>query len=41
MAHPEFQVKTCKDGQFHFNLTAKNGQVILTSEGIIAKVLYH
>lgn len=37
MAHPEFQVKTSKDGQFHFNLTAKNGQVILTSEGYKAK----
>lgn len=37
MAHPEFQVKTGKDGQFYFNLTARNGQVILSSEGYKAK----
>lgn len=37
MAHPEFQVKTGKDGQYYFNLTAKNGQVILSSEGYKAK----
>ena len=37
MAHPGFQVKTGKDGQFYFNLTAKNGQVILSSEGYKAK----
>lgn len=32
MAHPAFQLKTAKNGQFYFNLTAKNGQVIATSE---------
>ena len=32
MAHPQFTVKTAKDGQFYFNLTAKNGQVIASSE---------
>jgi uncharacterized protein YegP (UPF0339 family) len=37
MAHPQFQVKTGKDGQFYFNLTAKNGQIILSSEGYKAK----
>lgn len=37
MAHPEFQVKTGKDNQFYFNLTAKNGQVILSSEGYTSK----
>jgi uncharacterized protein YegP (UPF0339 family) len=37
MAHPEFQVKTGKDGQYYFNLTARNGQVILASEGYKAK----
>ncbi len=37
MAHPQFQVKTGKDGQFYFNLTAKNGQVILASEGYKSK----
>lgn len=33
MAHPEFQVKTGKNKQFYFNLTAKNGKVILSGEG--------
>jgi len=37
MAHPEFQVKTGKDGQYYFNLTARNGQVIFSSEGYKAK----
>ncbi len=32
MAHPAFIVKTAKNGQFYFNLTAKNGQVIASSE---------
>lgn len=31
-SHPKFELKTAKDGQFYFNLTAKNGQVIATSE---------
>ena len=37
MANPKFDVKTGKDGQFYFNLTAKNGQVILSSEGYKSK----
>jgi uncharacterized protein YegP (UPF0339 family) len=37
MAHPEFQVTTGKDGQFYFNLTAKNGQVIISSQGYKSK----
>ena len=37
MAHPCFQLKTQKDGQFRFNLTAKNGQVIATSEAYTTK----
>ncbi len=37
MPHPKFEVKTGKDNQFYFNLTAKNGQVILSSEGYKAK----
>jgi uncharacterized protein YegP (UPF0339 family) len=37
MAHPEFQVKTGKDGQYYFSLTARNGQIILSSEGYKAK----
>ena len=37
MAHPEFQVKPGKNNQFYFNLTAKNGQTILSSEGYNAK----
>ena len=32
MAHPAFIIKTAKNGQFFFNLTAKNGQVIASSE---------
>jgi len=32
MAHPSFILKKSKNDQFMFNLTAKNGQVILTSE---------
>jgi len=30
--HPKFIIKTAKDGQFHFVLTAKNGEVIIQSE---------
>lgn len=37
MGHPKFEVKTGKDGQFYFNLTAKNGQTILSSEGYTTK----
>ena len=37
MPHPEFQVKTGNDGQFYFNLTAKNGQTILASQGYKTK----
>ncbi|MCY1354649.1 hypothetical protein D9M68_639240 [compost metagenome] len=33
----KFQLKKAKDGQFHFNLLASNGQVILTSELYTAK----
>lgn len=32
MAHPSFIIKQAKNGQFFFNLTAKNGQVIASSE---------
>lgn len=28
----KFEIKTGKNGKFHFNLKASNGQVILTSE---------
>jgi uncharacterized protein YegP (UPF0339 family) len=35
MAHPEFQVKNGKE--YYFKLTAKNGQVILASEGYASK----
>ena len=37
MAHPEFQVSTGKDEKFYFNLTAANGQVILSSQGYKSK----
>ena len=32
MAHPCFELKKSKSGQFFFNLTAKNGQIIASSE---------
>ncbi|MCB1652005.1 MAG: YegP family protein [Alphaproteobacteria bacterium] len=32
MAHPAFIIKQAKNGQFYFNLTAKNGQIIASSE---------
>jgi uncharacterized protein YegP (UPF0339 family) len=38
MAHPEFQVTKGKDNQFYFNLTAKNSQVIFSSQGYKSKV---
>jgi uncharacterized protein YegP (UPF0339 family) len=31
-SHPKFELKTAKNGQIYFNLTAKNGQVIASSE---------
>lgn len=37
MAHPEFQVKTGKDNQFYFSLTAANGQVVISSQGYKSK----
>ncbi|WGL64891.1 YegP family protein [Pseudomonas sp. CW003PS] len=33
----KFELKKAKDGQFHFNLLAGNGQVILSSEMYKAK----
>jgi len=30
--HPKFDLKTSSNDKYYFNLTAKNGQVILTSE---------
>lgn len=32
MAHPAFIIHRSSDGQFHFDLTARNGQKILHSE---------
>ena len=37
MGHPKFLVKTGNDGKYYFNLTAKNGQVILSSQGYASK----
>ena len=37
MAHPQFQVKTGNDDKLYFNLTAKNGQVIFSSQGYADK----
>lgn len=31
-SHPKFMIKQAKNGDFYFNLTAKNGQVIASSE---------
>ena len=30
--HPKFELKKSKNDQFYFNLTAKNGQIIASSE---------
>ena len=32
MEHPKFIIKTTKIGQHYFSLTAKNGQVLATSD---------
>ena len=32
MPHPKYILKSSTDDRFHFNLTAKNGQVILSSQ---------
>lgn len=32
MSHPKFTINKTRNGQFFFNLTAKNGQVIASSE---------
>lgn len=37
MPHPEFQVKKGKDDEYYFSLTAKNGQIILASQGYKTK----
>ena len=33
----KFELKSASNGQFHFNLKAGNGEVILTSETYVAK----
>lgn len=35
--HPKYEIKTDKGGSYRFNLTAKNGQVILSSQGYSTK----
>jgi len=37
MPHPSFIIENSSNEQFYFNLTAKNGQVILTSEQYTTK----
>ncbi len=37
MPHPSFIMDNTQDGQFHFNLTARNGEIILTSESYTTK----
>lgn len=34
---PKFELKSTRSGQFHFNLLASNGQVILSSESYASK----
>lgn len=38
MAHPVFVIKKSPEGQFFFNLTAKNGQVLMTSEYYMSRL---
>ena len=35
--HPKYDLKKSRDNQFYFNLTAANGQIILSSERYTAK----
>lgn len=35
--HPKFELKKSSDDQYYFNLTAKNGQTIATSERYTTK----
>lgn len=37
MNNPKFQIYTGQNKQFYFRLRAKNGEIILTSEGYTAK----
>ena len=37
MKNPKYILKSSADDRFHFNLTAKNGQVILTSQMYTSK----
>lgn len=37
MKNPKFQIFTGKDNQFYFRLYAKNGEIILGSEGYVSK----
>jgi uncharacterized protein YegP (UPF0339 family) len=41
MAAGTFEIKRAKDGQFYFNLKARNGEIILTSEMYSAKASAH
>ena len=38
MKHPKFELKKTKNGDFYFNLTAGNGQVIASSQMYKSKV---
>ena len=37
MTHPKFEMYEDKAGEFRFRLKARNGQIIATSEGYVAK----
>src|SRR4029450_2109861 len=41
MAAGTFEIKRAQDGQFYFNLKARNGEIILTSERYAAKASAH
>ncbi len=38
MSHPRFQLHRGRNGKFFFNLSAKNGQTILQSEGYASRI---
>jgi uncharacterized protein YegP (UPF0339 family) len=37
----KFEIKRAKDGQFYFNLKARNGEIILISETYTTKANAH
>ena len=37
MADPKFKIRKSKNDQYYFNLHAKNGEIIATSESYVSK----